>query len=352
MFKEGLERAIQLEAACDDCTDLVPGSALDPVKANFATQTNSSGLGVRFNADQCTVCHNQPALGGSGGFVVPNPQDPPSLYRPSENPMFDLIPHRKGATNTVPSFITRFGPIREVRFAKKPDGSADGGVHQLFTVAGRSDVFPAWQSGTCSAAALPQPDFENEYRRDNVRFRIPLQLFGLGIIDGIQDREILARHQATAAIRAQLGIVGVPNRSGNDGTIARSSRARPTTLKWASPMICSPRPLMSPRYVPQTRVNPTILPASTRTMRATRAFTIRCMKCRIGSCSPCSCAFSMLRNLYPCQPARGTAKTYSAPALAIPASAAPPATRPRWSLRQRAKLRRCRTSRYILSRTC
>jgi CxxC motif-containing protein (DUF1111 family) len=221
MFKEGLERAIQLEAVCDDCTDAVPGSALDPFQANFVTQTNSSGLGTRFNADQCTVCHNQPALGGSGGFVVPNPQDPPNLYRPPENPMFDLIPHRKGATNAVPSFITRFGPIREVRFAKKPDGSADGGVHQLFTVAGRSDVFPAWQSGTCSAAVLPQPDFENEYRRGNVRFRIPLQLFGLGIIDGIQDREILARHQATAAIRAQLGVVGVANRSGNDGTITR-----------------------------------------------------------------------------------------------------------------------------------
>jgi len=107
------------------------------------------------------------------------------------------------------------------RVAVHDDGSPDGGVHQLFTVAGRSDVFPAWQPGTCSAAVLPQPDFENEYRRGNVRFRIPLQLFGLGVIDGIQDREILARHQATAVIRAQLGIVGVPNRSGNDGTVTR-----------------------------------------------------------------------------------------------------------------------------------
>src|ERR1700682_5010811 len=89
MFKEGLERAIQLEAVCDDCTDLVPGSALDPSQANFVTQTNSSGLGTRFNRDKCTVCHTQPALGGSGVFVVPNPQDPPNLYRPPENPMFD-----------------------------------------------------------------------------------------------------------------------------------------------------------------------------------------------------------------------------------------------------------------------
>jgi di-heme oxidoreductase (putative peroxidase) len=221
MFNEGMQRAIQLEGVCDDCSDDALGSHVDPAKANLVTRTNSSGLGTRFNGDQCTVCHNQPALGGSGGFMVPNPQDPPARFRPPENPMFDLIPHRKGATNSVPSFITRYGPIREVRFASKPDGQPDGGVHQLFTVAGRSDIFPPWQAGSCTAADLPQPDFETQYRHGNLRFRIPLQLFGLGILDGIQDREILQRHEATAAIRAQLGITGIPNRSGNDGTIAR-----------------------------------------------------------------------------------------------------------------------------------
>ncbi len=221
VFREGLERSIQLEAVCDSCTDLTQGASVDPAKANVLTQTNSSGLGTRFNGDQCTVCHNQPALGGSGGFMIPNPQDPLASQRVPENPMFDLIPHRKGATNLVPAFITRFGPIREVRFARKPDGSADGGVHQLFTVVGRSDVFPPWQPGNCTTADLAQPDFESEYRRGNLRFRIPLQLYGLGILDGIQDREILERHRATTAIRAQLGIAGTPNRSGNDGTITR-----------------------------------------------------------------------------------------------------------------------------------
>jgi len=221
MFNEGVQRAIQLEAVCDDCADTVIGSLADPAKANLVTMTNSSGLGTRFNADQCTVCHNQPALGGSGGLVVPNPQDPPARYRPPEKPMFDLIPHRKGATNQVPSFITRFGPIREVRFARRPDGRPDGGVHQLFTVVGRSDVFPPSQPGSCTDAELPQPDFESEYRNGNLRFRIPLQLFGLGIVDGIQDREIVRHHQESAALRAQLGIGGVANRSANDGTITR-----------------------------------------------------------------------------------------------------------------------------------
>ena len=217
LFNEGLQRAIQLESVCDSCSELTLGQSIDPLQANFVTLTNSSGLGARFNGDQCTVCHNQPALGGSGGFLVPNPGDPPAQYRQPENPMFDLIPHRKGATNAVPSFIQQFGPIREVRFVKKPDGTPDGGVHQLFTVVGRSDI----GVGGCTNAQLPPTDFETAFRQGNARFRIPLQLFGLGIIDGIQDREILGRHAATASIRAALGIGGVPNRSGNDGTITK-----------------------------------------------------------------------------------------------------------------------------------
>src|SRR5262250_628282 len=166
MFKEGFQRMIQLEGVCDDCSDVTLGSFIEPSQANLVTKTNSSGLGIRFNGDQCSVCHNQPAVGGSGGFLVPNPQDPPNLQRAPENPMFNLIPHRKGATNPVPSFITQFGPIREVRFAKKPDGTPDGGVHQLFTVVGRSDIFPAGQRNTCNDTFLPSTDFEGELKRD------------------------------------------------------------------------------------------------------------------------------------------------------------------------------------------
>ena len=221
MFDEGFQRTIQLEGICDDCSDLTLGSHIDPAIANLVTKTNSSGLGVRFNGDQCSACHNQPVVGGSGGFMVPNPQDPPNLQRPPENPMFHLMPTRKGAANYVPSFITQYGPIREVRFAKKPDGTPDGGVHQLFTIVGRSDIFPSGQTNTCTAAALPAIDFETQYKKGNLRFRIPLQLYGLGILDGIQDREILGRHTASAAVRESLGITGSPNRSGNDGTITR-----------------------------------------------------------------------------------------------------------------------------------
>jgi hypothetical protein len=216
LFTEGKVRTVQLESVCDTCNDVTLGS--DPGQdPNLVTLTNSSGLGARFNADQCSVCHQQPAIGGSGGFLVPNPQDSPSHYRKPENPMFDLIPHRKGGQNYVPSFITQYGPIREVRFQRKPDGTPDGGVHQLFTIVGRSDI----GAPGCTAAALPSIDFEHEYRNGNLSFRIPLQTFGLGLIEAIQDLTILNNSASTAPLRAQLGIGGIPNRSGNDGTITR-----------------------------------------------------------------------------------------------------------------------------------
>jgi CxxC motif-containing protein (DUF1111 family) len=216
LFNEGRLRVTQLESVCDTCSDVTLGADTgeDP---NVATLTNSSGLGARFNGDQCSVCHQQPSIGGSGGFLVPNPQDPSSHFRKPENPMFDLIPHRKGGQNYVPSFITQFGPIREVRFQRKPDGTPDGGVHQLFTVVGRSDS----GSPGCTAVVLPQPDFETQFRNGNLSFRIPLQLFGLGLIEAIQDATILNNSASTGSLRAPLGIGGIPNRSGNDGTITR-----------------------------------------------------------------------------------------------------------------------------------
>ena len=93
-FIEGINRAGQLESTCDDCAEVVDGSPvvglgeLDPVFPQF--HTNSNGLGARHNADQCFLCHAQPTLGGSGGFLVPNPGEAQPL--PPENPMFRLVP--------------------------------------------------------------------------------------------------------------------------------------------------------------------------------------------------------------------------------------------------------------------
>jgi CxxC motif-containing protein (DUF1111 family) len=239
-FFEGINRAGQLESTCDQCAMVTDGSPapknpinglseLDPLFPQFTT--NSNGLGARHNSDQCFSCHAQPTLGGSGGFLVPNPValarfGPPAAQTP-ENPQFNLIPHRFGKQNVVPSFQLQYGPIREVRFINQVDASGnfihdsngnlipDGGVHQLWVVRGIQN------DPTIPQCALTQPDFEKQVRQKNVAFRIPLQMLGLGLIDSIQDREILAHQTATAAQRVELGIAGHPNRSGNDGTITR-----------------------------------------------------------------------------------------------------------------------------------
>jgi CxxC motif-containing protein (DUF1111 family) len=239
-FQEGILRAGQLESTCDECAMVTDGSPvvknpinglreLDPTFPQFTT--NSNGLGARHNADQCFACHGHPTLGGSGGFLVPNPLDlarfGPAAARPPENPLFDLIPHRFGRQNTAPSFQQQYGPIREVRFIYQVDNNGniqrdsngapliDGGVHQLWTVRGTLG------DATIPNCSLVQPNFEKQVRQNNVAFRIPLQMTGLGLIESIQDREILARQAASAGQRSALGIAGRPNRSGNDGTITR-----------------------------------------------------------------------------------------------------------------------------------
>ena len=217
LFLEGFRRAGQLESTCDACSVAPTGvgdgnrvlnlGELDPDFPQM--HTNSNGLGTRHNGDSCLVCHSQPVLGGAGGFISP------AKGSPAQNPSFDLIPHRFGKQNVVPPFITQLGPIREVRFRFNPDGTRDGGVHQLWVTTG---ITNDPQNTTCQAA---QPNFAAELAKNNLSFRTPLQILGLGLIDSIQDQEILAQHNATADRRARLGITGHPNRSGNDGSITR-----------------------------------------------------------------------------------------------------------------------------------
>lgn len=222
LFLEGVKRAAQLESTCDTCSappfGVGDGNPVGPPFAAAGTEidpdfpqtmTNSNGLGTVHNSDNCFECHAQPVLGGSGGFIAAHKGDV------AQNPAFDLVPHRFNRQNVVPSFETRFGPIREVRFKFNPDGTRDGGVHALYTQKGDiSDPLGA----SCTAT---QPDFAAELAKNNLSFRIPLQLFGLGLIESIEDQEILAHQSATARARAALGIGGHPNRSGNDGTIMR-----------------------------------------------------------------------------------------------------------------------------------
>ena len=178
-FREGARRFQQ----ADSVTGSQPGAT-------------SAGLGPRFNLNSCAGCHAQPAPGGTA---------------PAINPQVAMATDF-GAHNTIPAFIQLSGPIRAARFVKNPDGTADGGVHDLFVISGRSDA------GNC---AIAQPDFAAAAAQNNLALRIPTPVFGLGLVESIPDGEILQNMAANAEAKAVLGITGHENRSSNDGTITR-----------------------------------------------------------------------------------------------------------------------------------
>ena len=176
---------------------------IDSVSGGIAGETGS-GLGPTFNGNSCAQCHAQPTIGGaSPGLLSPQNAIP--------NPQVALAA-LDGATNSVPSFITANGPVLEVRFVKTSSGALDGGVHDLYTIAGRSDA---------SGCTLAQPDFASALSTNNVIFRTPTPLFGLGLVEATPDANLQANLGATQSARATLKIGGVFNTSGNDGTITR-----------------------------------------------------------------------------------------------------------------------------------
>jgi CxxC motif-containing protein (DUF1111 family) len=167
------------------------------------------GLGPRMNLDSCAGCHAQPAVGGSS---------------PAVNPQIAFA-KKNGGLDKVPSFLKLNGPVREARFVRNPDGTADGGVAALFTITGRTGAV---------GCHLAQPDFATQVANRNVIFRIPTPVFGAGLIEQVEDNVIRGNQGASASQKSQLGIrgrtnvsvsgrtiTGVPNRNGNDGTITR-----------------------------------------------------------------------------------------------------------------------------------
>jgi len=171
----------------------------------------ADGLGPRMNLAGCGTCHSQPATGGTSPFV--NPQVAfAEEATPSQLP-------------AVAGFIRADGPVREVRLVKNPDGTADGGVTNTFTITGREGA---------DGCNLVQHDFNREIANRNISFRIPTPVFGAGLIEQIPDATILANQAANASQKSSLGIRGKPNisvsgrtisgvtnRNGNDGTITR-----------------------------------------------------------------------------------------------------------------------------------
>jgi CxxC motif-containing protein (DUF1111 family) len=184
-FQDGMSRFVET----DSVTGNEPG-------------TGDSGLGPTYNSNSCGSCHAQPTVGGTS---------------PSANPQL-AASSDYGATNTIPSFITADGPVREARFPLVVNSNGtlsqtpDGGVHDLFTITGRQDA------PNCSMA---QPNFALMQELNNVIYRIPTPLFGSGLIENIAEATIYANMNANAALKRSLGISGHPNISGNDGTVTR-----------------------------------------------------------------------------------------------------------------------------------
>jgi len=156
---------------------------IDSVQGTLAD--TGLGLGPRFNMDGCGGCHSHPAIGGAS---------------PPINPQV-AVATKAGATNTVPFFIASDGPIRHAHVKRHPDGAPDGQLALLYTITGRVDA-PGCQ--------LQQPDFEALAAADNLAFHIPLQLFGLGLIEAIDEATILANGASQRDQKQALGISGHP----------------------------------------------------------------------------------------------------------------------------------------------
>jgi CxxC motif-containing protein (DUF1111 family) len=200
-----------------------PIAGLTPAQLNLFNEGASrfveaekvtDGLGPRMNLSSCSGCHAYPAIGGTGAKA---------------NPQYQFATGLDHGTNTLPSFITINGPTREVRFKKTNQGTPDGGVHDIFTIAGLK--------GVPSSCRIVQPDFSN---KANIIYRIPTPTFGGGLIEQVRDSDILANIQKEVAAKNQMQIkgkvnvvisgnthtqqsriMGDTNNNGNDGTIAR-----------------------------------------------------------------------------------------------------------------------------------
>jgi CxxC motif-containing protein (DUF1111 family) len=80
---------------------------------------------------------------------------------------------------------------------------------------------PSPDASTAPGCNLQQPDFDQQIANHNAIFRIPIPLFGDGLVEMISDAFLRDNLASTASQRSALGIGGVFNTTGNDGTITR-----------------------------------------------------------------------------------------------------------------------------------
>jgi len=96
-------------------------------------------------------------------------------------------------------------------FIRRPNGTPDGGVHDIFTIVGRPDNPPG--------CAISQPDFSNA---SNLIFSHTNAVFGAGLIESITDDTIRKNLDSEPfQVEELVRIAGHLNTNGNDGTVTR-----------------------------------------------------------------------------------------------------------------------------------
>ena len=185
---------VQVAGMLEACAQAV--IRFQEVNSVSGTLESGVGLGPTYNGNSCASCHSQPAILGAG-VSLGSPQRPDQ-----PNPLVALATLH-GAKNAVPFFLTAKGPVREARF------TTDNAVHDLFTIAGRTDALG------CNAAA---PDFEAANAIGALRFRIPISTFGDGLVENIADSALRVNF---ASSRVQFDTGGTFQISPDDGTISR-----------------------------------------------------------------------------------------------------------------------------------
>lgn len=179
--------------------------ATDPASGN----PTLLGLGPAFNGNSCFMCHAQPTIGGTS----------PGVGTPgfTQNPQM-TVATAFGASNpeNLSKIITANGPIREARFILNETDpfrlTLDGGVHDLFTIQGRSDA--------PSGCEVSQPDITTQLANRNVIFRIPTPTFGLGLVENVADADLVNNAGLEHSLNSTIQNAAL-NRSGNDGTVSR-----------------------------------------------------------------------------------------------------------------------------------
>src|SRR5215469_2848259 len=83
----------------------------------------------------------------------------------------------------------------------------------MFTISNRTDA--------PGCTTMTQPDFTTQQTNNNIIFRQTTPTFGAGLVELIQESDIIANMAANASLKQSLGITGHPNYSDDDGTITR-----------------------------------------------------------------------------------------------------------------------------------